>query len=96
MEYRRLQGADQSLMRSLAREPLQYDWASDSDAVEPEPEEDSDPDSNEESKENIPPASDWLPDTHDVHSVTAGYYACMCVVILHGSAAHVGLFRLIT
>ena len=40
MEYRRLQAADQALMRRLALEPLQYDSASDSDESEGEPEDD--------------------------------------------------------
>ena len=46
MEYRRLQAADQALMRRLAREPLQSDTASDSDESEGEPEDD--PSSDEE------------------------------------------------
>ena len=68
MEYRPLQQADQALMRRLAREPLQYDTASDSEEVEMESDVHSDPDSDVESKENTPPTSRWLPNTHDVHS----------------------------
>ena len=64
MEYRRLQDADQALMRRLAREPLEYDSASDSDQFEVEPEDDPSADEEEENKENIPPTSGWQPRTH--------------------------------
>ena len=66
MEYRRLQAEHQTLMRSLAREPLQYDSASDSDEGEEHPEDDPSADEEEENKENVPPASAWLPDTHNI------------------------------
>ena len=66
MEYRRLTAEHQALMRRLAREPIQYDTASDSDEAELAPESDSSADEEEDNKENVPPASGWLPDTHDV------------------------------
>jgi hypothetical protein len=66
MEYRRLQVADQALLRRLAREPVQYDSASDSDEEELDDGECSSSDDEVENKENAPPATDWLPDTHDI------------------------------
>jgi hypothetical protein len=59
MEYRRLQEADQALMRRLAREPLQYDTTSDSHQSEDEPDDDPPSEEEVEGKENIPPISGW-------------------------------------
>ena len=66
MEYRRLQAADIALLRRVAREPLQYDMASDSDECEVEPDEDPPSDDEVEGKENTPPPSAWVPGTHSV------------------------------
>ena len=68
MEYRRLQAADQALMRRLAREPLQYDTASDSDESEGEGDDDPLSDEEVEAKENIPPSSGWARGTNSINS----------------------------
>ena len=66
LQYRQLQAADQALLRRLAREPVRYDSTSDSDETELDEEEGSSSEEEVENKENIPPATAWLPDTHDI------------------------------
>ena len=53
-------------MRRLAREPLQYDSASDSAQSEPEPDAHPSSDEEMEGKENIPPASGWVAGPHRI------------------------------
>ena len=92
MEYRRLQQEDLALMRRLAREPLQYDTASDSDESEHEPEDDPSSDEEVEGKGNIPPASGWLPNTHDVRSTPCTAHAAV-VLPRDCTRTEVGYFR---
>jgi len=92
MEYRRLQAADSALMRRLAREPLQYDLASDSDEGEPEPEDHPSSDEEMEAKENIPPASAWLPGTHNITPTPCSAHAAV-VLPRDRTRTELGYFR---
>ena len=66
MEYHRLQAADRALMLRLAREPLEYNTASDSDEAESEPEGDPPSEEEAEGKENTAPTPAWSTDMHDI------------------------------
>ena len=92
MEYRRLQAADQALMRRLAREPLQYDTASDSHESEGEPEDDPSSDEEVEGKENIPPVSAWSRGTNSINSTVCTAHP---TVVLPRDRTHteLGYFR---
>ena len=92
MEYRRLQAEHQTLMRSLAREPLQYDSASDSDEGEEPPEDDPSADEEGENKENVPPASAWLPDTNNITLPPCTAHPTV-VLPRHRARTELGYFR---
>ena len=92
LEYRRLQAADQALMRRLAREPLQYESASDSSDSEHEPEDDPASDDELEDQENIPPASAWQPCTHDIHPTPCTAHAAV-VLPRRRDRTELGYFR---
>ena len=92
MEYRGLQEEDQALMRRLAREPLQYDTASDSEEEEVESDVDSDPDSDVECKENTPPTSGWTSHTHDIRSTPCTAHSAV-VLPRDRTRTQLGYFR---
>jgi hypothetical protein len=92
MEYRRLQEADQALMRRLAREPLQYDTTSDSHQSEDEPDDDPPSEEEVEGKENIPPTSGWSRGTNTINSTVCTAHP---TVVLPRDRTHteLGYFR---
>ena len=92
MQYRQLQAENLALMRRLAREPLQYDSASDSDECETEPEDDPSADEEEEGKENVAPASDWLSETHNITLPPCTAHAAV-VLPRHREHTELGYFR---
>jgi hypothetical protein len=92
MEYRRLQAADSALMRRLAREPLQYDMASDGEQEEVMPEHDPSSDDEEEGKENVPPASAWVPGTHSITPTPCTAHATV-VLPRNRTRTELGYFR---
>lgn len=79
MGYRRLQEADQALMRRLGREHLQYDTASDSDTSEGEPEGDPSSDEEVEAKENTPPTTRWSLGTNSINSNVCTAHATLAL-----------------
>jgi hypothetical protein len=92
MEYRRLQAADVALMRRLAQQPVEYDLASDSDNEEVVPEDNPSSDDEAGDQENTPPASAWVPGSHNITHIPCTAHATV-VLPRDRTRTELGYFR---